>query len=105
MLVRHRAALDRLTGSSAGCLYVLGDQGELALCLHGQGVSIKLVPLPLIRLTGHGDHVIERLFAVGVRSFQVTTQRVDTRAQRDEKSGCPDSFARVAPFELAPFNL
>jgi hypothetical protein len=35
----------------------------------------------------------------------VATQRVDARAQRDEKSGFTYTFARMLVFEIAPFHL
>ncbi len=93
MVMRHRAALDRLAGFLQCQGEILMEKGELALCLQGQSVSVELVALPIVQQAGHGDHVIVRLFPVGIGSLQVATQRVDTRAERDEKSGLPNSFS------------
>lgn len=105
MLVRHRAALDRLALQIERWCEISVDLGELALCLHRQRVSIELVALPLLRLAGHRDHVVVRFLGVCVRPVFVATQRVDTRAQRDEESGFTDAFARVMILQVAPLRL
>jgi hypothetical protein len=84
---------------------ILIEEGELALCLQGQRVSVKLVALPALRQAGHRYHIVIGLDTILIGLFQVSTQRVDARAQRDKKSGFPDSFARITPFEIAPFLL
>lgn len=105
MVMRHCAPVDRLAGRAQRCLHILPDEGELALCLQRQRLSIKLISLPFFRLAGHGDHVVVRFFPVGLGLLPVATQRVDARAQRDGKSGRSDALACVAPFEPAPFLL
>jgi hypothetical protein len=46
VLVRHRAAFDRLTGLRHSLIHVTIDLGELAPGRQGHRVSVKLVPLP-----------------------------------------------------------
>jgi hypothetical protein len=81
------------------------EWGELALSLQRQGVSIELIALPLFRLSGHRDHVIEGLFGIGSGFLRVATQRVDARAQRDEKSGFTYTFTRMLVLQSTPLHL
>ena len=62
-----------------------------------------MIALPLIGLAGHGDHVIVGLFGIGFGLVWVTTQRVDTGAQSDKKSGFTYPFAGMMQFKIAPF--
>lgn len=103
--MRHRAISDRLSGFIPGVLYAFFDQGELALCQARQRPSVELVALPLLRLPTNQHHEVKRLLLVLLSFFYLATQRVDTRAQRDIKSGASDAFARVAPLQIAPFTF
>ena len=105
--MRHCPTLDWLSGESQRWLQPVFYLGELALCLERQGVSIELVALPFFRLAGHGDHIIYRFRAVALGRIRVATQRVDTGAQRREKSGFTDAFTRVLQLQISPllFNM
>lgn len=107
MLMRHCPTLDWLSGESQRWLQPVFYLGELALCLERQGVSIELVALPFLRLARHRNHVCKGFCAVVFCLFCIATQRVDTGAERHEKSGFPDAFACVAHVEIAPafFNF
>ena len=98
MLVRHRAPLNWLPGQFKRWHQPIPDKSELALSLQGQRVSIELIALPLVRLPRHRDHIIKRFFSVGSCLVGIATQRVDTRAQRDEKSGFTYAFAGMRKF-------
>jgi hypothetical protein len=102
MVVCHRSPKDGLASRFKCRCQALSDESELALSLQGQGPSIKLIALPFFWLARHRDQIIVGLLSIDFGSFQVATQRVDTRAQRDIKSGWAGTLARVAPFEIAP---
>ena len=63
--MRHRPKIDGLAGSSYRIFQILFDKSELALGLERQGLSVELIPLPDLWRSGHGNHVIDRLFTIG----------------------------------------
>ena len=105
MVVRHRAAFDRLPGESQRFFQVLFHESELAPCLERQRPSVKLIALPLVGLTGHTDHIVVRFLRVRLGSLRVATQRVDTRAERDKESGLAHALTGIAPLQVAPAFL
>src|SRR5215211_3739093 len=103
MVMRHRSKIDGLACSSERMFQILFDKGELALGLERQGLSVELVPLPDLWRSGHGNHEIDRLFAIGFGSSVIASQGIDTSAQCRVKTGRADSLTRVATLELTPF--
>ena len=59
MVMRHRSKIDRLAGRAQRMFQILFDKGELALRLERQGLSVKLIPLPDLWRSGHGNHEID----------------------------------------------
>ena len=59
MVMRHRSKVDGLTRRSQRMFQILFDKGELALRLERQGLSVKLIPLPDLWQSGHGNHEID----------------------------------------------
>ena len=93
MIVRHRAALDRLPRQRERALDIFPHEGELALRLERQRPSVKLIALPVLGLTRHADHIIVRFLRVLFGLLCFATQRMDTRAQRDKESGLAHALA------------
>lgn len=102
MVMRDRPPLDRLRRSFDGLFQGFFNESELAPCPKRQGSSIALIALPFIRRSRDGDHVVDRFVAIRFGFFDIATQRVDARAQRDRESGRADAFARIAALEIAP---
>ena len=80
VVMRHRAKIDRLAGRPNGIFQILFDEGELALCLQRQGLSVELIPLPDLGRAGHGNHIIDRLFPVGFGCLEIAAQGIDAPA-------------------------
>ena len=73
----HRPKIDRLAGSPDHAFQILFDKSELALRLERQGLSVELIPLPDLVRSGHGNHKIDRLFAIGPGFLEVPSQGVN----------------------------
>ena len=82
---------------------VLFDKGELALGLEWQRLSVELIPLPELWRSGHGNHEIDRLLAIGSGCIEIPTQRMDASAQGRVETGGSDALTGKPPFEIAPF--
>src|SRR6185295_16707492 len=90
--------------SSPHCIFQISfDKSELALRLERQGLSVKLVPLPDLWRTRHGNHEIDRLFPVSLGFIQIASQCMDASTQCGAETGRADALARVTPFKIAPF--
>jgi hypothetical protein len=61
-----------------------------------------LITLPLLGRPGIGNHVIGGCLVVDVGLLLMSTQRVDTRAEREGQSGNADPFAGVVLLKVAP---
>jgi hypothetical protein len=82
---------------------ILFDKGELALRLKRQRLSVELISLPNLRRSGHGNHVIDGLFAIGSGFIEIPAQCMHTSTQCSTETGWANAPTRVTPFELAPF--
>src|SRR5262245_34281759 len=82
---------------------ILFHKSELALRLERQRLSVELIPLPDLWRTGHGNHKVDRLFAISPGFIEITSQSMDTSGHCCVETSWADALAWVTSFKLTPF--